>query len=103
MRLTRAKDAAWLRPCALAGIERGVATIVAPNVGVKQALERRLIGQLRDALALELQSTVAVRVILAGATHPPSPGGGLERPAWISPERWQALPALVRAALVARR
>lgn len=97
LRLTRAEHAAWLRPCALAGIERGVATIVAPSAGVKQAIERRLIGQLRDALAHELGSAVAVRVILAGVA--PASGGGLERPAWVSPERWRELPALVRAAL----
>ena len=97
LRLTRAEHAAWLRPCALAGIGRGVATIVAPSAGVKQALERRLIGQLRDALAHELGSAIAVRVILAGAA--PAPDSPPERPAWIDAERWRELPALVRAAL----
>lgn len=99
LRLTRAEHAAWLRPCALAALERGVATIVAPSVGVKQALERRLIGQLRDALAHELGAAVAVRVVLAGAAQPQAPSGGVERPVWIDPERWRELPALVRAAL----
>jgi hypothetical protein len=105
---------AWIRRLSLLGLERGVATIMAPNASAKAALEDRYLGMLRDLLSMFAGEPLEVRVILnpsalAEAHGVPAANAPAQAeadapttdgcPAWIAAERWVALPAMLRAAL----
>jgi len=90
---------------------------------VKEAIERSYLAPLRDLLTIHVGEAVAVQVILNGAqrdggattpplgekvgtrtrvqhapyTPDPDPKG---RPDWISAERWETLPTILRATLI---
>lgn len=61
---TRREFDTWIRRAALLGVAHGVATIVVPNATVKDAIERRFLGQLRDLLTMHVGEAIEVRVIL---------------------------------------
>ena len=114
VQIPRAEFDAWIRRVTLLGVERGVATIMAPNVTVKSALEDCYLGQLRELLTMYVGEALEVRVILnpsapAQGTRPAPPATSAEptvlpepaeRPDWIAAERWAALPSMLRAALI---
>lgn len=122
LQLSRQEFNTWIRPTMLHSIERGTATIVAPNLRVKEAIEGRYRARLRDLLSMHVGEAVAVRVILDGAQDTRSAVSPVDtqigavtqvkdvlraperdpsnRPDWISAERWGALPAMLRAALI---
>ena len=122
----------WIRRAVLRDVAGGVATIVVPNAMVKDAIERRFLGQLRDLLTMHVGEPIEVGVILnssapaysAVSPQPPaseSPSSiaqhpelktqnselktqnselKTEPPSWIGAERWDSLPAMLRAALI---
>jgi DnaA N-terminal domain len=125
MRITRREFTTWIRPAVLRSVEDGLATISAPNVRVKDGLERYT-ASLRELFSSLLDAPIQVRVTvhgevpfdqvqrdsaridvptteaLASTTNPmalaaPTPD---HRPGWISAEQWPTLPAMLRAALI---
>jgi hypothetical protein len=126
LQMNRQEFERWLRGTELHAIANGVAAVRAPNVPAKEAIERRYLGMLRDALALLSGEPLMVRVVLAGAR----PAGAVQirtddganadapaalgpkgmdtqaadaRPEWIAPATWAELPVLLRAALLGSR
>jgi hypothetical protein len=120
--ITRQEFNTWIRPALLHAIEEGIATIVVPNARVKEAIEGKYRAQVRNLLTLHVGAPVTVRVMLHGA-HDAVPGAppvenqaGIapsaahvpytpdsaanRRPDWICAERWDTLPAMLRAALI---
>lgn len=95
-----------IRHATLQSVERGVATIQAPNQTVKAALEDRHLSMLRDLIGLHVGEAIEVRVALNPHAPTPRPAPVAQpaetegRPSWIAAERWAELPALLRAALV---
>jgi len=120
--LTRQEFTAWIRPATLHVIEGGIATIVVPNIRIKEVIEGKYRSQLRDLLAMRINEPVTLRVVLNGTQDaaPVTPPDGMQitiapsvaqvpntpdsasnsRPDWIGAERWDMLPAMVRAALI---
>jgi len=112
--ISRAEFDAWIQRLSLLGVERGVATIMAPNPLAKAAIEDRYLGMLRDLLSMFAGEPLEVRVILnpsalpeggeAPAHSPPAQAEAVASttdgcPTWIAAERWPTLPAMLRAAL----
>jgi hypothetical protein len=119
---SRAEFDAWIRRAQLHSVEHGVATIQAPNALIKQAIEDRYLGALRELLAMYAGQALDLRVILnpsapvqtstaqdepAGCTSPAEsfdssqpPTRDSQPPSWIAAERWVVLPAMLRAALL---
>jgi hypothetical protein len=122
LQLTRREFTTWIRPATLHALEAGIATIVVPNVRVKEAIEGKYCAPLRDMLAMNINEAVTLRVVLNGAqeNHPVTPplcnqvgivspaaqvtnspdSAPNSRPDWIRAERWETLPAMLRAALI---
>jgi DnaA N-terminal domain len=113
----------WLRGTELHAIASGVAAISVPNVQVKEAIERRYLGVLREVLSLLISEPLTVRVVLHGArradmlpartngeangsapvawdTRGPDAQVEDARPEWIAPATWASLPVLLRAVLL---
>ena len=64
LQVSRQEFNAWLRCSALLAIEDGMATIRAPSVLAKEAIERRYTWALRDLLELHAGLSLVVRVVL---------------------------------------
>jgi len=112
--VSRAEFAAWIRRLSLLSVERGVATVMAPNALAKAAIEDRYLGMLRDLLSMFAGEPLEVRVILnpsAPVEKGRVPAGNVPEhaepdipntdgcPTWIAAERWATLPVMLRAAL----
>jgi hypothetical protein len=112
--ISRAEFDAWIRRLSLLSVERGVATIMAPNALAKAAIDDCYLGMLRDLLSMFAGEPLEVRVILnpsapaeaggAPASNAPAPAESDKPnidgcPTWIAAERWVTLPAMLRAAL----
>ena len=120
--LTRQEFTTWIRPATLHAIAGGMATIVVPNVRVKEAIEGNYRALLRDLLTMHVGEPIMVQVILDGA-HDHRPATSLvcnqvgtaigaanppcipdsvpnNRPDWIRAERWETLPVMLRAVLI---
>jgi len=112
--LSRVEFNTWIRRASLLGIERNVATIMVPNAMVKEAIEARYLGALRDLLTLHIGDAVQVHIVLnpnmpeqaSGTTVVAMPKSLPDaapdmdaRPDWVAAERWVALPVMLRAAL----
>ena len=120
--LTRQEFTTWIRPATLHAIAGGMATIVVPNVRVKEAIEGNYRAPLRDLLTMHVGEPIMVQVILDGA-HDHRPATSLvcnqvgtaiaaanppcipdsapnNRPDWIRTERWETLPVMLRAVLI---
>jgi hypothetical protein len=112
------------RGAVLHSIEDGIATIAVPGARTKETLENRYLGLLREILEDHVGCAIQVRIRLQGAriesdcapgsrsTHAaareqisadlPSPLV-VEHdscPAWLELARWEALPRMLRAALI---
>lgn len=111
----RADWEAWLRRLTLVCVESGVATIMAPTALAKQVVEDRYLGLLRELLLVFAGDTLSVHVVLNPHALPQSLPSNTSNsstittqhstptsqpPAWIAPERWATLPAMLRAALL---
>lgn len=121
LQTTRSEFNTWIRPTVLHTVVQGEATIMVPNVLAKERIENRFIAALRDLLVLHVGEPIRVRVLLNGVEQieeifssptalqspdlaptaaPTMSTVDLEgRPDWISLDRWQGLPAMMRAAL----
>jgi len=112
--VSRAEFDAWIRRAVLHAVERGVATIMAPNALTKAAIEDRYLGMLCDLLSVFAGEPLEVRVILNPSALPeggeaPAANAPAQAesdmlntegcPTWIAVERWATLPAMLRAAL----
>jgi hypothetical protein len=116
---------ASFRGVVLRAVEGGVAMIAVPGAGIKETLENRYLGLLREILEYHLGCPVQVRIRLQGArtesdyAHDPRSTiratacdrraidmpstAAVEhdtRPAWIELARWEMLPRMLRAALI---
>jgi hypothetical protein len=122
IQLTRQEFNTWIRPTTLHAIVGGMATIIVPNVRVKEAIEGKYRAPLRDLLTMHIGEAVTLQVILNGAhdadpavprlgnqvsialdaqdVPPNSDSAPNRRPDWIRVERWETLPAMLRAALI---
>jgi hypothetical protein len=121
-RLSRGEFMTWIRCASLLSVERGVATIGVPNALVKEAIEGKYRVPLRNLLTMHIGEAVTLQVILNGAhdadpavppvrnqvsiapdaqnVPPNSDSAPNRRPDWIRVEHWEALPAMLRAALI---
>jgi hypothetical protein len=125
MRITRQEFTTWIRPAVLRSIEEGIATISAPNVRIKEGLERYT-ASLRGLLSSLLNAPIQVRIIIGGQAplaQLPTAAAGFDAatmdaqlptmapkaltsptadhcPGWIGAELWASLPAMLRAALI---
>ncbi len=109
----------------LRSLEDRVATIAVPGAGIKETLENRYLGLLREILEYHLECPIQVRIRLQGArtegdyahgprsairatacdrraTDVPSTAAVEHdtRPAWIELAHWEMLPRMLRAALI---
>jgi hypothetical protein len=128
LQTTRQEFNTWIRCADLLSIERGIAMITVPSALVKETIESRYLAALRDLFRSYVGEPIEVRVILSPRMSPgaarsvapaspqlPSPAPLASpvppqvraaepemegRPGWICAERWQALPAILRATLI---
>jgi hypothetical protein len=129
IQVSRPEFNTWLRHAILLSIENGIATISAPSTFVKDGLENRYAGALREVIRMLIgfpiqlrfvihEQNVAARPVgevqeLAGPASDlleesiptiaaqQTPASGVNhRPDWISPMHWGRLPTLLRAALI---
>jgi hypothetical protein len=120
LQIPRQEFTTCIQPATLHAIEEGIATIAVPNVRVKEAIEGRYRAPLRNLLTQYVGSVVTLQVILNGAHDAPAApvdnhtvrhpavqhapctpdASPTNRPDWICAERWETLPAMLRAALI---
>jgi hypothetical protein len=129
VQVTRPEFNTWIRHAILLSIENGIATISAPNAFVKDGLENRYAGALREAIRMLVGFPIQLRFVIREqhvATRPvnevdelatppagppeesvptiaaqqASPSAIGHRPDWISAAHWSSLPTMLRAALI---
>jgi len=130
LQVSRPEFSTWIRPAFLVSIEHGIATISAPSVVVKEGLENRYAGALREAIRMLVGFPVRLRLIIREAdadarpvsevqelaVPPPdrpekvaptiaaelvAPAAAVDhRPDWITATHWDTLPVMLRAALI---
>lgn len=130
VRVSRPEFNTWIRRAILLSIENSIATISVPNALVKDGLENRYAGALRELLRMLVGFPIQVRIVIherdVATGHaeemqepdvptPASPqatvpvdvaGPSMQppapdyRPGWISANQWVRLPTVLRATLI---
>jgi hypothetical protein len=130
VQVSRPEFNTWIRRAMLLSIENSVATISAPSAFVKEGLENRYAGALRELIRMLVGFPIQMRIVIheqntaAGPVdevqelavpvpNPPEeaaladavgqstpPPAADPRPDWISAAQWGTLPAMLRAALI---
>ena len=130
VQVSRSEFNTWIRLAILLSIENGIATVGAPNAFVKEGIENRYAGALREVFKMLVGFSIQLRFVireqsvaarLVGevqelAVIPPDPPEEAaptiaadqevrpsaidHRPGWISAAHWGSLPTMLRAALI---
>jgi hypothetical protein len=130
LQLPRAEFNTWIRRCSLLSINDDTATVSTPSAMVREGLERRYAGRLRDLIGMLIGFRIQLRIVIGEQdavvepmdeqqempTSPADPSQEAaqicapaqsttqsdvaQRPDWITAECWTVLPAMLRAALL---
>jgi hypothetical protein len=130
VRLPRPEFNTWIRPCTVLSITDDIVIISAPNKIIQEGLARRYAGTVRDLLGMLIGFPIQLRIVigeqgvvvepmheqqveptvrpdpwqqaapLCAPVQATSASEVAQQPDWITAERWVALPAMLRAALL---